>query len=234
MKPKVNTHQSVEKALEILMAFTPHNQEMGIVELSEKLGYHKSTVSRLLHVLENHGFLWQHPKTKKYHLGESAADIGRSVIQSLGGRLITIAQPYIDDLRNSVGETVGLEVMSGDSTIMAYTARVPQLVRVIFDVGAKLPVHVATGARAILAFSPPESVDRLLRGKLKRFTPNTVTDPKILKSRLNDFRRQGYSADFGEFDINVYAIAAPIFNHGKRPVVAVVIAALADRMKSHL
>ena len=212
MKRKVNTHQSVEKALEILMAFTPHYQEMGIVELSEKLGYHKSTVSRLLHVLENHGFLWQHPKTKKYHLGESAADIGRSVIQSLGGRLITIAQPYIDDLRNSVGETVGLEVMSGNSTIMAYTARVPQLVRVIFDVGAKLPVHIAAGARAILAFSKPDVVDSLLKRKLKRFTPNTVTDAKVLKSRLKDFRRQGFATEFGEYDDNVYALGGPIFN----------------------
>ena len=107
------------------MAFTCHNQEIGTVELSEKLGYHKSTVSRLLHVLEKCWFLWQHPKTRNYHLGESAAEIGRTVIQSLGGHLITIAQPYIDDLRDSVGETVGLEVMSGKSTIMAYSARVP-------------------------------------------------------------------------------------------------------------
>ena len=234
LKRNADTHRSAEKALRILMAFTPHNQEMGTVELSEKLGYHKSTVSRLLHVLENYGFLWQHPKTKKYHLGESAADIGRAVIQSLGGRLITIAQPYIDDLRNSVKETVGLEVMSGNSTIMAYNAKVPQLVRVMFDVGERLPVHVAAGARAILAFSPPEILDSLLKGKLKRFTPNTITDPKILKSRLNDFKRQGFATDFGEFDVNAYAIAAPIFNHEKRPVAAVVIAALADRMKSHL
>jgi len=161
-RPKSDTHRSVEKALEILMAFTPANQEMGTVELREKLGFHKSTVSRLLHVLEAYGFLWQHPKTRKYHLGKSAAEVGRTVIQSLGGRLITIAQPYIDDLRNAVGESVELEVMSDDSTIMAYYARSPQLVRVIFDLGARLPVHVSVGARAILAFSEPDVVDSLL------------------------------------------------------------------------
>jgi DNA-binding IclR family transcriptional regulator len=233
-RPKSNTHQSVGKALEILMAFTPANQEIGTAELSEKLGYHKSTVSRLLHVLEAYGFLWQHPKTRKYNLGESAAEVGRTVTQSLGGRLIKVAQPYIDDLRNSVRETVGLEVMSGHSTIMAYNAPVPELLRVIFDVGARLPIHVAVGARAILAFSEPDVVDSLLKGKLKRFTPNTVTDAKVLKSRLKDFRRRGFAADFGEFDINVYAIGAPIFNHAKRPVAAVVIAAMAGRMKSHL
>lgn len=233
-RTRPDTHGSVDKALKLLMAFTPNNPEMGTVELSEKLGYHKSTVSRLLRVLETNGFLWQHPKTRKYHLGASAAEIGRTVIQYLGGHLITIAQPYIDDLRNSVGESVGLEVMSGHSTIMAYNARLPQLVRVIFDVGERLPVHVAVGARAILAFSPPEVVNSLVKGKLKKFTPNTIVDPQILKSRLKDFRQQGYATDFGEFDVNVYAIGAPIFSHGRRPVAAVVIAALADRMKLHL
>lgn len=234
LRRKADTHKSVEKALEVLMAFTPSNQEAGTVALSQKLGYHKSTVSRLLHVLERHGFVSKNAKTEKYQLGPSAFDIGRAVFQSLDPHLITIAQPYIEDLRDSVEESIGLEVMLGNSTVMAYHARVLRYVRVILNIGARLPVHVSAGAKAILAFSPPKIADNLLKRKLRRFTPNTITDSRVLKRRLNGFRRQGFATDFGELDINIHAIAAPIFDHEKKPIAAVVIAALPDRMKSHL
>ena len=67
MQQKVLTHRSLEKALEILLAFLPHNAEMGTVELSEIVGFHRSTVNRLLHVLEKYGFVQQNPDTKKVH-----------------------------------------------------------------------------------------------------------------------------------------------------------------------
>ena len=70
MQHKTSTHHSLAKALEILMAFTPHNQDMGTVELSERLGYHKSTVSRLLHVLMDYGFVRQNQESKKFVLGQ--------------------------------------------------------------------------------------------------------------------------------------------------------------------
>ena len=53
----MTAHRAVEKALDLLIAFTPYNREMGTLELSEKMGFHKSTVSRLLHVLTRKGLL---------------------------------------------------------------------------------------------------------------------------------------------------------------------------------
>ena len=75
MKKKPEEYSSVRKAIEILMAFTPHNQDMGTLELSQKLGIHKSSVSRLLGVLTYHGLLQQDPITKKYKLGKVTAEI---------------------------------------------------------------------------------------------------------------------------------------------------------------
>jgi IclR family transcriptional regulator, KDG regulon repressor len=149
MQQKPNTHQSVERALEILKAFTPNNQAMGTVEVSEKVGLHRSTVTRLLQTLTHHGFLQQNSKSKKYSLGRAASEIGRAVTQFLDSNLISIAQPYIDALRDSIGEGVALEVFSGNSTVLAYSARGPCLVQVSFRIGERLPVHVAAGAKAI-------------------------------------------------------------------------------------
>ena len=74
-KEKPDDYLSVQKALQILLAFVPHNQEMGTMEVSTLLGIHKSTVSRLLNVLCHYNFLQQDAKTRKFMLGLSAAKI---------------------------------------------------------------------------------------------------------------------------------------------------------------
>jgi len=232
MNQKPDDYISVQKALEILLAFTPHNREMGTMELSHNLGYHKSTVSRLLRVLTYYGFVQHDPTKRKYMLGISAANIGKAIRQSLSEHLIGIAQPYIDDLRNRIGKTVGLEVWSGKGTILAYRAKGPHHMHPTPRLGVKIPVHISAGARAILAYSPPEFVDTVLHGKFERFTPNTITDPNIIKNQLNDVRKAGVAFTHGEKNIDVDVIAAPIFNHEKRPLAAVNTSATVSEMES--
>jgi len=225
-----NTHQSLERALDILMIFTPDNLELGATEVSEKIGgMHRSTVTRLLQVLTRRGFLQQNPSTKKYSLGRSAAKIGRAVAQSLGSQLVNIAQPHVDALRNDVGEAAALEVFYESNTILAYYAKGRRLVQVSFRIGDRLPVHVAAGAKAVLAFLPEAMAESLIPKNLERFTPHTITDRKALLKQLAEIRKSGVARDSGERDEDVHVIAAPVFNHENRPVAAVVISVPVSR-----
>jgi DNA-binding IclR family transcriptional regulator len=231
------TRNSVEKALTILMAFVPHNRTMGSSELSRMLGFSNSTVNRLLHILVSFDFVRQDPATKKFSLGKSAVQIGYAVGQSLSTEVVSIAKPYCDKLRDEIGETVALELLSGDSTVLAYHAPSLNPVSVLVThrtPGEKYSVNVAAGAKAILAFSPPEMVDRIIKGKLERFTPNTITKPSAFKQHLEQIKERGISIDDGEYHIEVCAIGAPIFNAFKKPVAGLVIAAPFYRSKSLL
>lgn len=232
--PGRSTHAAVEKALRLLKAFAPHNERMGSLALSKKLGVHPSTTIRLLKVLKKHGFVEQDPETKQYYLGRSNIFLAQAVVQSLNTELVSIARPYLDNLRDRTNEGVGLEVWVGDTTTLAYIAPGPQLVQVSGTLGARMPVHVAVGARAIMACLPAEIVDNLLDGELRRYTPNTITDPKNLKRQLKEIRRKGIAFDQGELDLDVHVMAAPVFDHSKKPVAAVVIASPAYRMNSHI
>jgi DNA-binding IclR family transcriptional regulator len=232
--PERSTHAAVEKALQLLTAFAPRNERIGSLALSKKLGYHPSTTIRLLKVLKKHGFVEQDPETKKYSLGRSNLFLARAVIESLNTDLVSIARPYLDNLRDITNESVGLEVWAGDTTTLAYIAPGPQLVQVSGTLGARLPVHVAAGARAIMACLPAEIVDNLLEGKLRRFTPKTITDPKLLKRKLKKIKERGISLEEGELDLDVHVMAAPVFDHRKRPAAAAVIASPAYRMNSHI
>lgn len=230
MKQKPRKITSVEKTLAILLTFAPHNQELGTVEISKKLGLHKATVSRILLTLMRSAFLEQNPQTRKFRLGASILSLGSAARHSLKTNMVQIAKPHIDELRDTLKETIVLEVLSGKSTFMAYIAEGPQRVRIAGTVGDRLPIHAAAGAKSIMAFSPPEITDNLLNQEMPSLTPNTITNQRIFKHQLKAIRHQGFSYDNEEIDIGISAVGAPIFNHEKKPVAAVVVAGPSQRV----
>lgn len=225
--PKIN---SIDKALNILEVFVPYNREMGTMEISRKLGFHKATVSRILQNLAKHGFLSQNSETKKFVLGPSVMDLSRALNQSLKTNMVLLAKPFIDDLRDILKETVILEILSGDTTVMAYIAEGPRLVRLAGSIGDRVPIHAAAGGKAILAFSPAERRKTLLNGKLHRFTDKTITSRRALNHSLNEIRHEGVAFDHDEIDEGTSAASAPILNYEGLPVGAVVVAGPSQRI----
>jgi DNA-binding IclR family transcriptional regulator len=203
---------------------------MGTLGLSNKLGIHKSTISRLCSVLTYYGLLQQDPLTKKYRLGKTSSDMGRAVSKSLTNHLVKVAQPLMDQLRDSVGESVSLEALTGDSVILVNESHGPLPVSVAFSTGSRVPIHVSSGAKAILAFSSPEVVDRLISKKLKRFTPNTITDRKAFKRHLEKIRSKGVSIDRGEYSEDLVSIGSPIFDHTGKVIASISVCSPTFRM----
>ena len=227
-------HNAIEKALVILGLFAIDNQELSTMEISKMLGYHKATASRTLLLLKKYGFLEQNEQTKKFKLGPAIIDLGLSVNRSLKNDLIQIAKPYLDNLRDTLQETVALEVLSGRNTVMAYVAEGPRRIRLGADVGMLMPTHASAGAKAILAFISPDEWDSFLDTDLVRFTPNSITDRNLFYKELEKIRETRIAFDIGEHDSDLNAIGSPIFNMEGIPVAAVVVVGLANRIGDEL
>ena len=231
MRHKTPKTSSIEKALAILMEFSGSNREIGTVELSQKLGFHAATVSRILQVLKKKGFLQLGNKTRKFTLGPSTFELGRTIFRSFNGNVLNLAMPYLADLRETAGETVVLETMSGRNPVVTYIAQGKRSLSVLPNIGDRVPIHVSPGAKAMIAFSASKIIDSLLDKKMESFTPHTITDKETLKRQLKEIRRLGVAFCREEMAIGVNAIGVPIFDHANRAVAAVVIAGLASRVK---
>ena len=223
-------HQSLERALKILLAFKTENKEIGIVELGQMLNIHRSTISRITRVLAGYDFLEQNPETKKFSLGQANIWLGNSLKQSLRTNMVQIAKPYVDDLRNRFEETAIIETLVGRNWIMVYVAEGSRPIRLVAEMGERMPIHAAAGGKAFLAFSSPDVRADLLKGNLQRLTRNTITDAKKLNHHLEEIRRQGVSFDKGEYGEHIHAIGGPLFDHQNIPVAAVVIAGQPERI----
>ena len=223
---------AIEKALLVLLLFCPHNRELTTTEVSAALGLHKATASRILLTLTRHGFLEQTRVRKTFRLGPSVMRLATAIKQSLRTDLVQIAKPHLDELRDFTNETVGLDVISNDLTVLAYLAQGARQVRTTTSLGTTLPVHVAAGAKAIIAYSPSAQWQSVFQRGVSRLTENTITDPKVYARQLNLVRKQGFAVDEEEIDLGVTALAAPVFNHEATPVAAVVIIGPSDRVKA--
>ena len=223
-------HNAIEKAIYILKLFAPANQEMGTAEISRMLGYHKATVSRTLLLLTRHGLLEQNPNTRKFRLGPAVLSLGMALSRSMKTELVHIAKPYIDALRDRFQESAILAVLSTKHASVAHISEGPKRIRLAWEIGDILPVHVTAGAKAIVAFASPEVRKNLLDQEFERLTPKTITDPKALMRHLDEIKQQGVAFNIGEHDIDTSAIGAPILDIEGKPVAAVVIAGFSSHI----
>jgi DNA-binding IclR family transcriptional regulator len=225
-------YSSVQKAIAILLSFIPDNKPTGTLELSEKLGFNKSTVSRLIQVLVHFGLVQQDDQSKKYLLGRTAAMLGLAVEGSQFDRLIELSRTHIERLRDTVGESVCLEaILSGRTKVMIQAIGPPPLSVTFEDF---LPIHAAAGAKAMLAFMDPDVVENILNGELEKMTEDTFTDIESLKKHLEEVKRLGLAYDHGEANKDVHAVSVPVFNHLERPVAAITICVPSGRVNKIL
>ena len=129
----------LDKALRVLMLFTPEQPEWGVSALSREVGMSKSTIHRILRVLEQHAFVTQNADTRRFRLGLAGIELGRRA--QAGMELRRVALPIMEQLSATSGETVLLQVVSheGDHVVCIERVQQGRGLRLILDVGSTAP-----------------------------------------------------------------------------------------------
>ncbi len=156
--------------------------------------------------------------------------LGEAFNNSLNATLVSLARPHIDQLRQKLDETVVLEVLAGQSTVLLYAAEGPGPVFIREAAGEKRPVHTSAGGKLLLAHASPEIRDRYLAHKLPKVTPNTITDLAELNAQFMKIREQGFAIDNEEVHIGIRAVAVPVFNENQHAIAAIVMTGLAQKI----
>jgi DNA-binding IclR family transcriptional regulator len=88
-------------------------------------------------------------------------------------------------------------------------------------IGRRVPPHCTALGKILLAYDY-EALERILaKGSLPALTPNTITNPEVLKRELERVRSQGYAMDWEEFHEGTICVAAPVRNYRGRVVAAI-------------
>jgi IclR family transcriptional regulator, KDG regulon repressor len=211
--------QSIERAVAILNAFSQDEPELGVTELAERLGLHKSTVHRFIVNLEAAGLVERNPRNARYRLGLRIFELGGLVMQQMN--LWDEALPFLEGLVRDTGETGHLAVLDGGEAIYIERVEARRALRVPSAIGRGYPAHATNLGKVLLADRPAHEVDAIVADRgLAAYTPHTITDPEALAAELARIRRQGYAIDNEEYDEGLRCIGAPIYDHSGHVVAA--------------
>jgi len=222
----------LDKALRVLMLFSPEQPEWGVSTLSREVAMSKSTVHRILRVLEQHGFVTQNAETKRFRLGLAGIELGRRA--QAGMELRRIALPIMEQLSSTSGETVLLQVVSPEGDRVVCIERVQQRrgLRLILDVGSTAPLYAGCSSKVLLAYLDKETIDAVLKKRLRPLASHTTTDPAQIRAQLAEIRRKGYAVSFEETDEGVAGASVPIRDARDRVIASLTISGPLTRVNT--
>lgn len=219
--------QSVDRAL-LVLEILGKLGTAGVTEIATELGVHKSTVSRLITVLESRGFVEQLSDRGKYRLGFTIVRLAGSTSAHMD--LAKQSQPICDQLAADTGETTNIAILDGDRIINIVESIGPAEVTLRSWVGQSCPAHATSSGKVLLAGLSPERVRELLDEQLPSYTSDTITTAATLVAELDDARRNGWAAVREELETGLNAVAAPVRDSGGKVIAALSVSGPSYRL----
>ena len=131
--------QVVSRAFDVLRCFEGHEARLGNLEISNRCGLPRSTVSRLTHTLTRMGQLVYLPRDQKYRIGPSAVAMSTSMMRGLQLRILI--RQRLQDVAEQLPGTVGFVIPDRFHLVYLEFARAANA----------LGLHESTGSRIAMA-----------------------------------------------------------------------------------
>jgi IclR family pca regulon transcriptional regulator len=223
--------QSVEKAMKVLTAFDGSKRQLSLSEIAALTGFDMSATQRFTFTLAALGYLFKDPDSRKYELSPKLVDFTYHYL--ISNELVSRATPYLQQLGSETEEATNLTVL--DDTDIVFVLRIVS--RNVFNAhvitGSRLPAYCTAPGLAILATLQDGEVDDILsRTNLVAFTSTTVYQPRKIKDRLVQIRKQGYAHTEDEYFVSDISTAAAVTNAHGRGIGAVNIAVARSRWQA--
>ncbi|MBI2319487.1 MAG: helix-turn-helix domain-containing protein [Betaproteobacteria bacterium] len=206
------------RGLEVIEAMGAGAPRKTIAQIAEATKLPRSVVRRLLMTLCAQRYAQSDGRL--FALTPRALKLGLSYLDSLP--FWRYAQPALEDLRSGAQESCSMAVLDGEEIV--YVLRIPsrRILAMNLSVGSRLPAHVVSLGRVLLAHLDKQALRRYLEvAELEPRTPRSITKPGALKGALEIVQRQGYAWVDGELDPAICGIAVPVRDAASAAVAAI-------------
>jgi len=218
--------ESSRKVLSILNWFDVMHPSATIETLASVAGVPRSTAYRYVALLRETGFLAEDGQGA-YHLAPTVLRLARAAEAVMSVR--DIAQPVMDALCEATGETVILVRRVGEHAVCFGRSEASRYVRLAFDIGAALPLHLGAAPKVLLAHLPARERDSYL-ARAAQADADLQRRVARLEQELDHIRATGFAHSSAEITPEVWAVAAPIWR-GAGVTAALSVAGPAYRLR---
>jgi DNA-binding IclR family transcriptional regulator len=219
--------QSVDRAVSV-MELLARRGSVGVTEVANEIGIHKSTAYRLLTTLRARGLVEQDATTEQYRLGFALVLLASTVTADLD--VLRCARPVCERLSEQTHETVTVAVLEDDDAVVIHQTVSKSSALSVDWTGRHTPIHATAAGQIFLSHMPEDQRRRILRGPLERFTENTLFAPATLEERARETRDRGYGSTVEELEIGLNAVGVPVHSSDGAVVATVSVSGPAFRL----
>lgn len=215
------------KGLAILEGFDKSRPKMTVTQAAEFAGLSPASARRCLLTLLDAGYLSHDGK----HFRPTPRMVRMSAAYLSTSPLASHTQPFLDEARDILDESISLAVWDADQCLFIARASATQLVSTDIAVGVRLPAHASATGRALLSAMKDDDVRAFfeLHPAVKR-TQLTVTNVEELIQIIKDTRELGYAVSSEELELGMHSLAVPVEDSRGTCVGAISVSASTGRI----
>ncbi|WP_301103205.1 IclR family transcriptional regulator [Propionivibrio sp.] len=220
--------QVIERMMSLLDVLANAPEPATLKMLAQATGLHPSTAHRILAVMTQSRLVERH-EASTYALGIRLLELGNIVKSRINIR--EVALPFMQNLHETIDESINLGIRDQDEIIyIERTSSGRSLVRVVYLVGDRAPLHLTSLGKLFLAAESVADVCAYAkRTGLPGKTPHSLTRLDALEKELDKIRRHDVAYDNEEAEIGLRCLAAPIRDDHGCVVAGLSISAPTDR-----
>jgi len=152
-------------------------------------------------------------------------DIHKSTVHRI---LTTLEEKHFVERDKSTGAyRLGINILQ-----MVYLDVIesPQRVKLAAAIGQRLPAFCTASGKAILAFSPPEVLQKVIEHGMHQYTQYTLDSHEEFQENIEQTRKRGFAISMEEYEEEINAIAVPILDQDNLPIASIAIAGPSYRL----
>ncbi|MBV1897530.1 MAG: IclR family transcriptional regulator [Rhodobacteraceae bacterium] len=203
---------ALARGLDVLRCFRPNEVELTNLDISERTGLPKPTVSRLTYTLCKLDYLVADARTGNYRLGAGVLQLGFGVLS--GMEIGERASDAMRALRNGPNSYITCAIGEVHRLDVVYVAvhRSREDVSLTMHVGSRLPLFFSAIGRVILVAMTQEDRETAF-SRLRAEQPDKLQAAQDSYDRAaHEYETLGYCTGYGDWRRDVNGIAVPVYS----------------------
>ena len=213
---RVEFNRAAARALDILTVFNAGDQFLGNVEIADRTGIPKSTVSRITATLTEMGYLNHDSQIGKYEIGPRVLALSYPLMSKL--QVQTHARQRMDELASEANAIVGLAILDDLSVVFIDTAVGDHRNFRQAQVGYRVPVALTAMGWACLS-----TMNGNARGNALQRIKAVYPDPRVsenIQRGIAEVWERGFCISMGSLDPGSNAVGVPYLHPDGRHILA--------------
>lgn len=195
---------ALARANSILLALASSRHPLGIPQLLERIDIPRSTVYLMLETLEN--LRWIDKVDGGYCIGIKLLEIGNAYARNDGliARFHEVAKTFVMECN----EVAQMAVLDGLEIVYIAREDAPQPIRLVSDLGSRLPATCSALGKALLSSLPDHVLNILVPDTFPGPTRASVKTRGALMAQITEIRENGIAIERQEVSDGLVCLAA--------------------------